>query len=490
MGCTFCKEIYATVGCCQRTCMKTYHLPCGIKYGALNEYYGNFDSYCPLHRSKRTPKNRAKNYVLTDLGLVPEHVDMEAGFDSEKYKVMLRKLENEIEKRKETERRDTSKTIRTDETEEPPHKKEKKDLKKRKEYSDEEALLKVRKKRDKSEESSEDDSEMTKTRPGPKSKTMIKKKKVEEYKAVTHPESSEDDRPLSKMKKVKQTTILKKSKKVEEKTPKQKSIKLTIRGTKSEPSAPNKREGKRVRKSTFGSDIYSSAQDELKRLLEKKHLINIDETFVDLAGTRRIRTARTTSVADEEDDDDYPSRRSQSRSGRKCVKRAVVEVDDEEDYGSKSYSSKISYSNKSEHRRSQNEKTRGDETIESIESFLEDSKSRNKSPEKRKKRNSGPDSTDELIESDDGAQKECSPENDSKSPPTPNLSENEFEDTEQDSGHENLDQNDGFTDCADLSNVTSDEGTDADVKKNFKSATSDLKVTFNDEEHFEQMDLS
>merc|ERR1712106_841908 len=65
LKCTFCKEIYATVGCCQRTCMKTYHLPCGIKYGALNEYYGNFDSYCPLHRSKRTPKNRAKNYVLT-----------------------------------------------------------------------------------------------------------------------------------------------------------------------------------------------------------------------------------------------------------------------------------------------------------------------------------------------------------------------------------------------------------------------------------------
>jgi len=494
LKCTFCKEIYATVGCCQRTCMKTYHLPCGIKYGALNEYYGNFDSYCPLHRSKRTPKNRAKNYVLTDLGLVPEHVDMEAGFDSEKYKAMLRKLESEIsERRKSTERKEIPKSVMKEESEEPPYKKEKKEFKKRQEFKNEEPQFKVKNKIDRLEESSEDDSELTKKRPGPKSKTMIKKKKVvEEFKVVPHPESSEEDKPLSKIRKIKPTTILKKSNVVEEKTPKHKNIKVTIRGTKSAPPATNKREGKRVRKSTFGSDIYSSAQDELKKLLERKHLINIDETFVDLAGTRRCRSARTTSVVDdnEDDDDDYSNSRSQSRSGRKCIKRAVVEVDDEEDYGSKSYSSKIPYNKKSDHKRLPNEQNKGDETIESIASFLDNTTSRKKSLDKREKRNSGPDSTDELIESDDETQKEDSPENDSKSPPTPNLSENEFEDTEQDSGHENLDQNDGFTDCADLSNVTSDEGTDADVTKSSKAETSAIKVTFNDEENFEQMDLS
>merc|ERR1712129_501192 len=114
----------------------------------------------------------------------------------------------------------------------------------------------------------------------------------------------------------------------------------------------------------------------------------------------------------------------------------------------------------------------------------------NLSGKKLKKRNSGPDSTDELIESEEENQKEDSPENDSKSPPTPNLSENEFEDTEQDSGHENLDQNDGFTDCADLSNVTSDEGTDADIKKKSKNAKGENKVMFNDDENDEQMDLS
>ena len=103
LKCCFCREIYATVGCCQRTCMKTYHLPCGIKFGALNEYYGNFDSYCPSHRSKREVKpmkSKSKNYVLTDLGLVPEHVDREAGFDSEKYKDMLRKIEKQYGEKK------------------------------------------------------------------------------------------------------------------------------------------------------------------------------------------------------------------------------------------------------------------------------------------------------------------------------------------------------------------------------------------------------
>jgi len=513
LKCTFCKEIYATVGCCQRTCMKTYHLPCGIKYGALNEYYGNFDSYCPLHRSKRTPKNRAKNYVLTDLGLVPEHVDMEAGFDSEKYKAMMRKLESETsERRKSTEKKETSKSIESNEYGEPPFKKEKKDVKgskKRKESSDEESHrneeLKVTKNRDKKIESSDDeDSEIRKKRPGPKSKTMVKKKKVvEEFETHQPQESSDDDRPLGKLKlkKIKPTSI-KKPKLTEERTPKSKNV---IRGTQSEPKPviPEtiaKREGKRIRKSTFGSDIYKSAQDELKKLLEKKHMINIDETFTDLAGTRRQRNARITSVADEDNDDDEDDSqsmgRSQSRSGRKCAKRAVVEVDDEEDFGSKSFGSKIPYTRKSEGKglKDDQEKGKDAETIESIEEFLGDSKSSRKSTEKRKKRNSGPDSTDELIESDEDNQKEESPEafNDenSKSPPTPNLSENEFEDTEQDSGHENLDQNDGFTDCADLSNVTSDEGTDADIKKKSNTASSDIKVMFNEDENDEQMDLS
>merc|ERR1712228_1020930 len=58
------------------------------------------------------------------------------------------------------------------------------------------------------------------------------------------------------------------------------------------------------------------------------------------------------------------------------------------------------------------------------------------------------------------------------------------------SGHENLDQNDGFTDCADLSNVTSDEGTDADIKKQSEKTATLTKAMFNDDEAEEQLDLS
>ena len=49
--------------------MKTYHLPCGIKNGSVNEYYGNFDSYCPNHTERR---KHGKNYILTVKGLIPE----------------------------------------------------------------------------------------------------------------------------------------------------------------------------------------------------------------------------------------------------------------------------------------------------------------------------------------------------------------------------------------------------------------------------------
>ena len=76
LRCSFCRELYATVGCCQKLCLKTYHLPCGIKAGAVSEYSGNFDSYCPNHKNRRV---RGDKYVLTDLGLVPEKVDREAG---------------------------------------------------------------------------------------------------------------------------------------------------------------------------------------------------------------------------------------------------------------------------------------------------------------------------------------------------------------------------------------------------------------------------
>lgn len=79
LTCTFCNRPFATVGCCQKLCLKSYHLPCGIKAGAVSEYYANFDSYCPTHKHRR---KRGKNYVLSDVGLVPDSVDARASGDS------------------------------------------------------------------------------------------------------------------------------------------------------------------------------------------------------------------------------------------------------------------------------------------------------------------------------------------------------------------------------------------------------------------------
>ena len=91
-------------------------------------------------------KSKSKNYVLTDLGLVPEHVDREAGFDSEKYKDMLRKIEKQYgEKKKEG----TKKGVEVKQENDP-------DGRKKRQSSDEEI----------------------RPRPGPKSKTSQMKKNV------------------------------------------------------------------------------------------------------------------------------------------------------------------------------------------------------------------------------------------------------------------------------------------------------------------------
>ena len=220
LRCAFCKEIYATVGCCQKSCNRSYHLPCGIKYGALSEYYGNFDSYCPIHRAKRVAKIRPRNYVLTDLGLVPEQLDADTHYDPEKYKAKLRKLENEM-------------------------------LKKVKNNLTGKGKSKV-------------------------SRDMSRKMKNRDLSNENNSDF-EEDVPLSKKKKVE---------------------------VKKEPEdtyETGRRSGRRIIKKTPGSNIYSSAVDELKKLLAKKQEIKLDETYSNLAGTRRKVTIK--KEKDESDDD-------------------------------------------------------------------------------------------------------------------------------------------------------------------------------------------
>jgi len=50
LKCTFCKKNYATVGCAVKKCKKSYHLPCGIGKGSVQQFFGDFASYCETHR--------------------------------------------------------------------------------------------------------------------------------------------------------------------------------------------------------------------------------------------------------------------------------------------------------------------------------------------------------------------------------------------------------------------------------------------------------
>ena len=136
-----------------------------------------------------------------------------------------------------------------------------------------------------------------------------------------------------------------------------------------------RRSGRRVVKKIPGSDIYRSAVDELKNILEKKELIKVDDTFSELAGTSRKkrkvnikrekydsdedvnwvkpraskRPSKSPSKSDDDDDGDeepqtkFPQVKNRKKSVKKSIRQAEP-VEDEE------------------------------ESLESIEIFLKDSK--------------------------------------------------------------------------------------------------------------------
>ncbi|GIY20625.1 hypothetical protein CDAR_555061 [Caerostris darwini] len=55
LKCFYCKKSGATVGCSKSFCRRTYHLPCGIKNGSLQQSYQSFKSYCKSHRPHQKP---------------------------------------------------------------------------------------------------------------------------------------------------------------------------------------------------------------------------------------------------------------------------------------------------------------------------------------------------------------------------------------------------------------------------------------------------
>ncbi len=68
LKCVYCKHKGATVGCARTQCKKSYHLPCGMRQGSLQQHFDQFKSFCPIHRpaqkvasSGRQRERRHKN---------------------------------------------------------------------------------------------------------------------------------------------------------------------------------------------------------------------------------------------------------------------------------------------------------------------------------------------------------------------------------------------------------------------------------------------
>merc|ERR1712129_680592 len=73
------------------------------------------------------------------------------------------------------------------------------------------------------------------------------------------------------------------------------------------------RRGGRVRK-PFGSDIYESAKEELEAMLKKKEMVNLSDTFTNLAGTRRqTSSVYNKNLGDEEEEEDRSQRKSEQQ---------------------------------------------------------------------------------------------------------------------------------------------------------------------------------
>eukprot|EP00093_Oithona_nana_P004399 04399.XXX_36607_34362_1 [CDS] Oithona nana genome sequencing. len=68
LKCVYCKKKGATVGCARQQCKKSYHLPCGIKNGSLQEFFDQFKSYCSSHRpSQKVQRQNQANGISCSL---------------------------------------------------------------------------------------------------------------------------------------------------------------------------------------------------------------------------------------------------------------------------------------------------------------------------------------------------------------------------------------------------------------------------------------
>nr|XP_033338500.1 uncharacterized protein LOC117227412 isoform X1 [Megalopta genalis] len=59
--CSYCKKSGATLGCCNSKCKRIFHYPCGLRAGSLNQFFGEFRSYCQNHRPRQKIDLKVKN---------------------------------------------------------------------------------------------------------------------------------------------------------------------------------------------------------------------------------------------------------------------------------------------------------------------------------------------------------------------------------------------------------------------------------------------
>ncbi|XP_076663275.1 uncharacterized protein LOC143366255 [Andrena cerasifolii] len=59
--CSYCRKNGATLGCCNVKCKRIFHYPCGLRAGTLNQFFGEFRSFCINHRPKQKLDIQVKN---------------------------------------------------------------------------------------------------------------------------------------------------------------------------------------------------------------------------------------------------------------------------------------------------------------------------------------------------------------------------------------------------------------------------------------------
>lgn len=47
--CFYCKLKGANIGCCKKSCRKSFHLPCLLENNGLVQFSGKFDAFCHIH---------------------------------------------------------------------------------------------------------------------------------------------------------------------------------------------------------------------------------------------------------------------------------------------------------------------------------------------------------------------------------------------------------------------------------------------------------